>query len=440
MPGCNIKSASVFLVALACGTGATLFSKVMFDLESEDSLGNVRKFAKPFMVTFLMFIAMLVALPLHFIIHKVTKPDEAFPKVSVKMLFILILPAITDLLGTTCAMVGLLYVKVSVYQLVRASTIIFVAIYRVFLLKQRFFGYNWLGVMLNFLAIVVVGGSALVDPTAGSDVPKGIAVLLLGCAIMASQLVLEEKVMAGDNTPPLIVVGMEGLWGTLIMLCIMFPIAKRMPGNDNGCYEDFDDALVMIGNNDKLMLFTVLYVLSITGYNVCAIFITFLLESVWRSILENFRPIAIWGTDLILYYVITRGAFGEEWTVWSWLELGGMALLIYGTAVYNGSVKIPGFYYPDPDDEDDDELVSATPTMERIMSSPLIQRSPFINQKGAGITGTPVMGKKGVLPTTRKGAGKKGGKGYGSTGSTGSSGWFSFGKKKSGYTEVSQTP
>ncbi|GMH57685.1 hypothetical protein TL16_g02446 [Triparma laevis f. inornata] len=435
MPGCNLKSAAVFSVALACGTGATLFSKVMFDLESEDSLGQVRKFAKPFMVTFLMFIAMLVALPLHFIIHMVTKPGEEFPKVSTKMLFVLILPAVTDLLGTTCAMVGLLYVKVSVYQLVRASTIIFVAIYRVFLLKQKFYGYNWLGVMLNFLAIVVVGGSALVDPTAGSDVPKGIAVLLLGCAIMASQLVLEEKVMSGDNTPPLIVVGMEGLWGTLIMLCIMFPLAKRMPRNDNGCYEDFDDALVMIRNSDKLMLFTVLYVLCITGYNVCAIFITFLLESVWRSILENFRPIAIWGTDLILFYFVTFGAFGEEWTKWSWLELGGMALLIYGTAVYNGSVRISGMYYPDEDEDDEDKLVSATPTMERIMSSPLIQRSPFINQKGAGITGTPVMGKG--LPTTNKG-GKKGGKGgYGSTGSS----WFSFGKKeKFSYREVSQTP
>jgi len=166
----------------------------MFDMESEDHLGNVRKFAKPLMVTFLMFVAMLAALPLHFIIHKCTKPDEPLPPVSTKMMFILIAPAITDLLGTTCAMVGLLYVKVSVYQLVRASTIIFVAVYRVFLLKQKFYAYNWLGVFLNFLAIVIVGGSALFDPTAGSDVPKGIAVLLVGCAIMASQLVLEEKV------------------------------------------------------------------------------------------------------------------------------------------------------------------------------------------------------------------------------------------------------
>ena len=73
-----------------------------------------------------------------------------------------------------------------------------------------------------------------------AQVPLGIAWLLLGCSIVAAQFVLEEKVMAGgDATPPLIVVGMEGLWGTLIMLCIIFPLAKRAPGADlGGCYED----------------------------------------------------------------------------------------------------------------------------------------------------------------------------------------------------------
>ena len=43
---------------------------------------------------------------------------------------------------------------------------------------------------------------------------------------------------------------------------------------------------------------------------------------------QNFRPIAIWGTDLILFYFVTYGAFGEEWTKWSWLELGGMVRLL----------------------------------------------------------------------------------------------------------------
>ena len=87
--------------------------------------------------------------------------------------------------------------------------------------------------------------------------------------------------MAGDGTPPLIVVGMEGVWGTLIMLCIIFPIAARAPGYDiDGCYESFSDAVYMLNDptNEALRVTCMFYLLCITGYNVCAIFITQLLE------------------------------------------------------------------------------------------------------------------------------------------------------------------
>lgn len=50
------------------------------------------------------------------------------------------------------------------------------------------------------------------------------------------------------------------------------------------------------------------------------------------------------GTDLIIYYVFTYGRFGEAWTVYSWLQFGGMLLLFFGTAVYNGSV--PWLLFP----------------------------------------------------------------------------------------------
>ena len=89
-------------------------------------------------------------------------------------------------------------------------------------------------------------------------------------------------------------------------------------------------------------------------YNVFCVYVTFLLDSIWHAILDNFRPVGrlselhllnsllvqvcVWAVDLLLYYVITNGAFGETWGVWSWLELAGMILLFYGTAVYNGKV------------------------------------------------------------------------------------------------------
>ena len=62
----------------------------------------------------------------------------------------------------------------------------------------------------------------------------------------------------------------------------------------------------------------------------------------WRSIFMNFRPVAVWATDLALFYGVTAGRFGEAWTAWSWLQLAGMAVLLLGTAVYNGSLGVPG--------------------------------------------------------------------------------------------------
>lgn len=74
-------------------------------------------------------------------------------------------------------------------------------------------------------------------------------------------------------------------------------------------------------------------------FNIFAIYVTYLLSSVWHAILENFRPAAIWLIDLALFYAITDGRFGESWTRWSWIELAGMATMIAGTAIYNGSVR-----------------------------------------------------------------------------------------------------
>lgn len=53
-------------------------------------------------------------------------------------------------------------------------------------------------------------------------------IILLFTSIHACQYISKQAVMAGDDddadeegTPPLVVVGMEGFWGSLIMLCVV---------------------------------------------------------------------------------------------------------------------------------------------------------------------------------------------------------------------------
>ena len=354
-PPCSPASVLVFITALVSGTALALLSKTMMELEVSNSDDEVVVFKKPLSITFSMFAGMILALPLHGIVHILSQGvSKPLPLIKLRMVLLLALTATTDLLGTSCSMMGLLFVKVSTQQLVRSSVIVFVCLYKKVLGMQKFGAHQYLGIALNVCAILAVGSSALVDGSgaAGGNVPLGIAWLVLGCAIMAAQYVIEEVLLKLDEAPPpLLVIGTEGAWGAALMLCVVFPLAARAPGADyGGCYESLADTLAMLrhADNEALRGVAGAYIGSVASYNVMSIFITLLLGAMWRSIFMNFRPGVVWLTDLAIYYVVLPGSgFGEVWTPWSWLQLGGMCVLLAGTAVYQGSLVVPGFEPPD---------------------------------------------------------------------------------------------
>jgi hypothetical protein len=110
--------------------------------------------------------------------------------------------------------------------------------------------------------------------------------------------------------------------------------------------------------------------------NIGVIFITYLLDSVWRSIFDNFRPVSVWALDLLLFYVFTKHTLGEPWTTWSWLQLAGMFLLFYGTAVYNGNVRMRCFDYTRLEETQD---ITAEETRFAFENSPAYgTRSPYL--------------------------------------------------------------
>ena len=172
-----------------------------------------------------------------------------------------------------------------------------------------------------------------------------------GAFVQALQFVFEEKVMAADEdaVPPLLLIGMEGLWGTVLCLVVVYPLVYLLPGEDHGSYEDPFNTWAMFVNTPVIQYAFVIYFFAIFGYNLFAVLVTFALNSVWHAILDNFRPITVWLTDLCIYYVFTNGAYGETWTVYSYLQLLGMGVLLYGTAIYNaphaGSIRLRGEWF-----------------------------------------------------------------------------------------------
>lgn len=209
----------------------------------------------------------------------------------------------------------------------------------------------WVGVGWNVVSIVLVGLTALLadnsqQNSAYNDPLFGVFLILCGALVQSLQYAFEERVMSMEiAAPPLLLIGMEGLWGTVVCLFVLYPLAYKLPGNDHGSIENPYNTYIMISNSKEIQNIFVLYFISIFLYNVLACLVTFMLNSVWHAILDNFRPISVWCTDLFIFYHITT-SFGESWSKYSWIQLLGLFILLYGTAVYNapnpGSIKLEG--------------------------------------------------------------------------------------------------
>jgi len=363
---CGFPERVVFILALVAGTGCSLTSKIMLDMEAVGMTGEVEKFQYPLFQTFGMFTGMTAALIMHFIVLQFEIPFPGYTHASkggynsidqkpaepipVWMYFILIIPSIFDLVATALCMFGLLHVNVSVYQMLRGSAIIFVAILKHYVLKDKLRKFMWVGVFWNVVSIVLVGASAMFsasDDASGPQNPMlGVTLILCGAFVQSLQYAFEERVMSMEvAAPPLLLIGMEGLWGSILCIFVLYPIAYFTPGDDHGSYENPFNTFYMISHSSEVQGMFVLYFLCIFGYNMLACLVTFMLNSVWHAILDNFRPITVWITDLFIFYFITT-TFGESWTVWSFIQLSGLFILLYGTAVYNapnaGSIKLTG--------------------------------------------------------------------------------------------------
>jgi drug/metabolite transporter (DMT)-like permease len=110
--------------------------------------------------------------------------------------------------------------------------IIITALLKGFVLKERLAKHMWLGVIINSLAMGLVSVSALLGGSAEGqkDAKLGLGFIFLSCLVQGTQYIFEEKVMSVGGAHPLALVGLEGLWGVVLMCVVVFPLAYVVPG------------------------------------------------------------------------------------------------------------------------------------------------------------------------------------------------------------------
>ena len=115
----------------------------------------------------------------------------------------------------------------------------------------------------------------------------------------------------------------------------------------------------------------------------------------WHTILDNFRPVSVWVTDILLFYVFTHRRFGEAWTTASYIEAAGLVVLLLGTAIYQGKIKITGLSYEEV--QPCDMLPVVTP---QFGPSPMISPSLRYTAGDLVYSSSPALLPNGLLPTT----------------------------------------
>jgi len=390
---CDASAATVFVVGLVAGTVCIISSKALFELSAHGSDGELQHFQPPVFETFIMFFGMVFALPLYFAMEGVKRlrahgnPEAqaklaAEPEVTLKMVLSLGIPAVFDLSSVLLLMAGLVHIPASIWMLLRGGCIVFVALMKQFVLGSSLTVTNWVGVATITLAVVLVGLSTMVGddappPTSDDDSAPaddsgsallGIMLTIGGTFMQSLQYAYEEKVLSGDNpAPPWLLIGMEGVFGSMLTVLLVYPLAGFVPGNDHGTFEDLENTLAMLSDNPALISLSAVFCASVFMLNSFSVLVTFMLSSVWHAILDNFRPITIWAVQLALFH-LTDGAHGEEWTRGSYLQLIGLAVMLLGTAIYNGTVGLPGL-------PGADLLATGDPK-----SSPALARSPLLTR------------------------------------------------------------
>lgn len=221
---------------------------------------------------------------------------------------------------------------------------------------MKLFKHHYFSLVLIIIGLVLVGLSQafddkpLDDPDAANK-PKdpvqnmivGIIILLVGQILGALSYIFEEKFLSEyDDVHPLIVVGWEGVWGSLIvgvMLVAMqfIPCSNRELCSPSGVVEDSYSAIIELGTSQAQIIYTIFLIPLAAFYNTAGTSVTGYGSAAARCTIEQLRNALVW-----IYFMIFKvnDNYLEKFTV---LQLIGFVVLFFGIMVFNEIIILPVF-------------------------------------------------------------------------------------------------
>lgn len=227
------------LTAIACDVIVKLISTVKSDLPSF----RYRPFSKPFTISFLISIGTSI-------ISTIQKPNCPL-RTAIVFLIPSVLSAMFLLLFNYAVVNGQAFVSFVIRQI----CMIFIPLILTFK-KPR--SYQYLVIGIASISLILAFLSHI-----GSIIYPFLA--LISMLFKLGQIYAESKLLQKYDIEPSTLLGLEGIWSTIFILFLVFPIVYLIPGSDvsslsGGALENAYDAVIMIFTTPRIALGTAIII------------------------------------------------------------------------------------------------------------------------------------------------------------------------------------
>jgi drug/metabolite transporter (DMT)-like permease len=270
--------------------------------------------------------------------------------------YVFLFSCMCDVIGSTLLNFALIMMATSVFQMLRGGIIIITCLFTITFLRKSPKNYHWLGVILVFIGIFLVGLASQVD-NSDSDAPTtptkplGIILLIISLVFSGFQFVYQEVILTKYRTASLQLVAWESIWGMGIFL-VLLPILEFIPCSDSMsdlCSMNEDGelfaensifALKQMVEKPAILFFALGQTISIGSFNFFGLQIVKYSSSATRSVMDSTRTIIVW----LFFLLVAINGSTEPFKA---LQLCGFLLLLVGQLIYNQlmTVNVGGMDY-----------------------------------------------------------------------------------------------
>lgn len=251
------------------------------------------------------------------------------PVLQGKQNLLLLIPTICDIIATTLMNIGILFVSASIYQMLVGIVVVFTALLSSIILKQKYRLYKIISLFGVLLGAGIVGASPSLHSNAinavgnTSDIFIGVVFVVTAQIFAAGQFVFEEKIIIEYEVLVLKMIGLEGLFGTIITLLFMV-IGHFLDIASLNEMLDFRSGLNQIILNKTLFFAFLGLIISVALYSWFCLNVTKYTSSTSRTTIDCCRTLLVWIISISL-----------SWEDFLPIQILGFVIMVLGTLTFN---------------------------------------------------------------------------------------------------------